>query len=124
MIQFTNETTFRDAIRQMKAKRNGHRRYRQRKYYIKSAETEDLITVGGYYRLHIQLGDKEPVWCYNITLHKKDNTLILNDDNTLFKDFEKTDFSKVDASAIDEMGDLTQAIYNLDCVQEGVFLHF
>ena len=123
----TNEAEFREAIHEMMRKRNGYRRNRARKYYIKTLETDDLICVGGYNRIHLRLGTPRPfqeVWCYNIIWNKQNNTLLLNDDNTIFKDFEKTDFSKIDASAIDTMGKLTQAIYSLDAIREVVFLHF
>lgn len=123
----TNEAEFREAIQGMIAKRNGYRRNRARKYYIKTLETDDLIVVGGYFRIHIRLGEERPfkeVWCYNIIWNKQNNTLLMNDDNTIFEDFEKTDFRKIDASAIGEMGESVQAVYSLDSVREMSFVHF
>jgi len=123
----TNESEFREAIQEMIAKRNGYRRNRARKYYIKTLETDELIVVGGYFRIHIQLGEERPfkeAWCYNIIWNKQNNTLLLNDDNTIFKEFEKTDFSSIDASAIGEWGESVQAVYSLDSVREMCFVHF
>ena len=123
----TNEADFREAIHEMMRKRNGYRRNRARKYYIKTLETDELIVVGGYFRIHIQLGEKRPfkeAWCYNIIWNKQNNTLLMNDDNTIFKDFEKTDFSSIDASAISEWGESVQAVYSLDSVREMSFVHF
>ena len=123
----TNESEFREAIQGMIAKRNGYRRNRARKYYIKTLETDDLIVVGGYFRIHIQLGEERPfteAWCYNIIWNKQNNTLLMNDDNTIFKKFEKTDFRTIDASAIGEMGESEQAVYSFDSVREMCFVHF
>jgi hypothetical protein len=114
MITFSNENEFKEAIHQMMAKRNGYRRYAQRKYYIKTAETEDMIIVRGYNRFMIKTQQsRTEIWTNTICLNKQTQTITLHDTRDQFKNFEKTDFNNMEEAAIDSDGNPAATAYDL-----------
>ena len=124
MIRIQNETEFKEAIQVMQSKRNNGRRPDSRgKWYIKTVETDTLIAVGGYFRIHLKIKGQS-IWCNNIILNKQENILTLNDGWKFFKTFDQTDFEKITPSAILDNGEPAPAVYNLDEVAELRILHF
>lgn len=113
MITINNIETFKQAVTEMIAKRNGYRKNRARKYYIKSMETNEHIIVQNVYRFQMQFG-KSVVWSDLICYNKSTNTITLCDGSSKWKDFEKINIFCLEPMAINNMGEKVETCYNLN----------
>ena len=111
---FANNTeTYRRAVTEMMRRRNGYRRNRARKYYIKSIENDKHIIIQNYYRFQL-IVDGQERWSDIVCYDKNANTVTLYDGGSKFKDFEKIDISKMEENAINTMGEKVDTHYDLE----------
>ena len=122
MKEIINMETFKEAISEMMRKRNGKKKHRARKYYIKSLETEEHIIIQNYHRFQMKI-DNTRVWSDIVCYNKSTNTVTLYDGGEKFKNFENISLSNMTPNAINSYGVMVRSHYDLN-KSSMIFLSF